>query len=93
MDLIKHPAASMHWIAAASLILVGCATVAPVEYPQDHPANPAAPAAPAAPSLSALATYNSFDSTAKPDASGKTGAGEVPKTNQPGQEGEHEHHH
>jgi len=38
MDFIGRPAASMHWIAAASLILGACATVAPVEYPQDHPA-------------------------------------------------------
>ena len=93
MDFIKRPAASARWIAAVSLTLAGCATVAPVEYPPDHPANPAAPAAAAAPSLSTLATYKSFNITAKPDASGNAGAGEAPKTDQPGQEGEHEHRH
>ena len=93
MDFIKRSAASMHWIAAASLVLVGCASVAPVEYPQDHPANPTAPAAPASPSVSALAAYKSFDSTVKLDASGNAEAGEVTTIDQPAQEGGHEHPH
>ena len=93
MHFIKQFIASTHWIAGASMILAGCATVAPTQYPEDHPANPAAPAALAAPSLSALATYKPFDSAAKPDASPDTGLGEAPKTDQPGQEGGHEHRH
>lgn len=93
MDFIKCPAASKHWVTAVSLILAGCAIVAPVEYPPDHPANPAAPAAPTAPSSSALATYKSFETNAKPAVPGNAGAGEAPTTDQPGQEGGHEHRH
>jgi hypothetical protein len=94
MDFNRLSIAPMHWIAAASLVLVACSTVPPLEYPQDHPANPAAPAAAATPPLSTLAAYKSFAGAAKPetDASPNAGPGEASRTGQPSREDAHEHH-
>jgi hypothetical protein len=91
MDLIKRSAKRIHWIAGASLLLTACATVQPLEYPPDHPANPGASAGAEIPSLSTLATYKSFAGRAGPGADADQGT--APQAEQPSQEGAHEHHH
>jgi hypothetical protein len=96
MDFNHSFAASTRWIAAASLVLTACTTVAPLEYPPDHPANPAAPAAAAEPPLTTLMAYKSFAGAAEPetDASPSAVPGEGSKTEQPNnEEGAHEHRH
>jgi hypothetical protein len=95
MDLIKRSAKRIHWIAGASLLLAACATVQPLEYPPDHPANPGAPVGAEMPSSSTLATYKSFAGRAGPgtDASPNADQGTAPQAEQPSKEGAHEHHH
>jgi len=95
MDLIKQRIGSMHWSAVASLVLAACATVSPLDYPQEHPANPAAPVAAAVPASSTLAAYKSFSGGAVlgTEATPSTGQSAEPQPQQPSQEGAHEHHH
>ena len=96
MDSVKRSAKQIYWIAGASLLLVAaCTTVQPLEYPPDHPANPAASAGAEMPSLSTLATYKSFAGRAGPgtEPSPEAGQGTLLPTEQPSQEGAHEHHH
>ncbi len=98
MDFIKpefNRPSPMHWIAAASLVLVACSTAPPLEYPPDHPANPTASAAAAMPPLSTLTTYRSFadGGEARSDVAPNADQDAAPKAEQPSQEGAHEHHH
>jgi hypothetical protein len=93
MYLIKRSGKRIHLIAGASLVLAACATVQPLEYPPDHPANPGAPAGAETPPLSTLATYKPLAGSAGPvtHATPDADQGTAPQAEQTGKEGPHEH--